>query len=83
MVCTLVKVLTWPMSLCSKDRRWKRRKGTRLIIDWHNYGWTILEVNGASKMLIKLARRYELFFGRFGDYHLTVSEAMKINLATL
>lgn len=26
---------------------------------------------------------FELFFGRFGDYHLTVSEAMKENLAQI
>ena len=33
--------------------------------------------------MIKAARMFELFFGRFGDYHLTVSEAMKINLAEI
>ena len=33
--------------------------------------------------MVWLARQYELFFGKFGDYHLTVSEAMKVNLSTL
>ena len=53
------------------------------MIDWHNYGWTILRVNRANKVLVKLAHWYELFFGKFGDYHLTVSEAMKGNLAEI
>ena len=30
-----------------------------------------------------MARAYELWFGRFGDWHLTVSEAMKKNLAII
>ena len=30
-----------------------------------------------------MARAYELWFGQFGDYHLTVSEAMKKNLAQI
>ena len=83
MVCAIVRLLSWPLSFCSKNPVFKRQRGTRVIIDWHNYGWTILEVNRANKFLVKCARAYELFFGRFGDYHLTVSEAMKVNLATI
>lgn len=33
---------------------------TRLIIDWHNYGFSILRVNGSHRMLVKLARLYEV-----------------------
>ena len=54
-----------------------------MIIDWHNYGWTILEVNRVNKYLVACARAFELFFGRFGDHHLTVSTAMKDHLATI
>lgn len=65
-VCIIVKVLT-----CFKSR---------LIIDWHNYGFTILRVNNVSNKLVGLARFYELTLGKFGDFHLTVSEAMKTDL---
>mmetsp|Transcript_36195 Transcript_36195/g.44154 ORF Transcript_36195/g.44154 Transcript_36195/m.44154 type:complete len:155 (-) Transcript_36195:754-1218(-) len=84
MVTALVRVLSWPLaSSCSRDQRWKRNKGTQVVIDWHNYGWTILEVNRVNRFLVKAARQYELFFGRFGDYHLAVSEAMAKNLAEI
>ena len=46
---------------------------TRLVIDWHNYGFSILEVGGSSKLLIKVAKWYELFFGKMAWKHLTVS----------
>lgn len=53
---------------------------TKLIIDWHNYGYTIMEVNNVNTWLVKVGKFYELALGRFGDYHLTVSEAMKSDL---
>ena len=53
---------------------------TRLIIDWHNYGFTIMRVNGVNRFIVSVARFYELWWGKFGDYHLTVSEAMRDNL---
>lgn len=42
-----------------------------------------MQVNNVNRHFVKLARAYELFFGRFGDYHLTVSQAMKLNLAEI
>jgi beta-1,4-mannosyltransferase len=34
-------------------------RNTRLIIDWHNFGWTILALKlGPSHPLVKLAKRY-------------------------
>ena len=78
MVCAMVKFLSYPLSCCSR-----RSQRTQVIIDWHNYGWTILEVNGVNRHLVKYARSYELFFGRFADYHLTVSEAMKKHLVSI
>ena len=73
-VCAVVKLL----SKCCCCRRGGR---TQIIIDWHNYGFTIMQVNNVNRHLISFARKYELWFGRFGDQHLTVSEAMKKNLA--
>ena len=40
-------------------------------------------MNGVNRLLVRAARIYELFFGRFADVHLTVSEAMKRNLGGL
>ena len=42
-----------------------------------------MEVNRVNKVLVWFARHFELFFGRFGDYHLTVSATMKKNLAEI
>ena len=49
----------------------------KLIIDWHNYGYTILRVNHVNRILVFFGKIYEKFFGKFGDYHLCVSETMK------
>ncbi|KAK4033821.1 glycosyl transferases group 1-domain-containing protein [Parachaetomium inaequale] len=52
-------------------------RNTRLIIDWHNYGWTILAgTRGPNHPLVALAKLYECRFGRLGDLHLTVTHAM-------
>jgi beta-1,4-mannosyltransferase len=53
---------------------------TKLIIDWHNYGFSILQVNGRGGCLVSIARFYEFFLGKFGDHHLTVSKAMRKDL---
>jgi len=39
-----------------------------------------LEVGGASKSLVKIAKWYELLIGKMGWRHLTVSQAMKSDL---
>ena len=83
MVCAIVRLFSWMISFCSKDPSLKRQRGTRVIIDWHNYGWTILEVNRVNKTFVRCARAFELLFGKFADYHLTVSEAMKEHLSTI
>ena len=78
MVTAIVRFLTWLPSCCRRQKTW-----TKVVIDWHNYGWTILEVNQANGLMINMARCFELTFGKFADYHLTVSEAMKKHLARL
>ncbi len=47
------------------------------MIDWHNYGWTILAgTRGANHPLVWLSKLFESYFGRFGDANLTVTHAM-------
>ncbi|KAK4152158.1 glycosyl transferases group 1-domain-containing protein [Chaetomidium leptoderma] len=54
-----------------------RLRNSKLIIDWHNYGWTILAgTRGANHPLVALAKRFECHFGRLGSLHLTVTHAM-------
>lgn len=46
----------------------------KVIIDWHNYGYSIMRVNRVNKILVFLGKIYEKTFGRLaGDYHLCVS----------
>lgn len=53
-------------------------RNTRLIIDWHNYGWTILEgTRGPSHPFVRISKLYETFLGRVApSANLTVTHAM-------
>ena len=57
-------------------------KGSSLIIDWHNYAYSILSMNLKSKQhpLVKFAQWYEGFFGRLSDKNICVTKAMKRDL---
>lgn len=47
-------------------------------MDWHNFGYSILGLtHGPGSRLVCLARRIELWLGRCGHIHLTVTEAMR------
>lgn len=52
-------------------------RGTRLLIDWHNYGWSILAgTRGPRHPFVGVAKSYEAVLGRLGDAHLAVTAAM-------
>lgn len=56
-------------------------RGTKLLIDWHNYGWSILAgTRGAKHPFVGVAKSYEAIFGRLGDAHLAVTAAMAAQL---
>jgi beta-1,4-mannosyltransferase len=58
-----------------------RLRSSRLIIDWHNFGYTVLALKlGRSSRLVRAMRRYERVLGRRADAHLCVSEAMREEL---
>jgi beta-1,4-mannosyltransferase len=38
--------------------------GAAVIVDWHNYGYTIMESTGAPHALVRAAQSYERFWGR-------------------
>lgn len=52
-------------------------RGTRLIIDWHNFGYSILSLKlGERHPLVRVSYIYEFSFGKLAAYHLTVTDAM-------
>ena len=54
----------------------------QLVIDWHNFAYTILALAPGSSRLVWLARRYEHFWGRLASKHFCVTRAMQEELAT-
>jgi beta-1,4-mannosyltransferase len=59
-----------------------RLRGSRLVIDWHNLAWAVLALGvGARHPIVRLARWYERALGRRADAHLTVSDALRAELA--
>lgn len=58
-------------------------RNARLVIDWHNLGYTILGLKlGASHPLVLIAMLYERICGRRAYAHLTVSDSMTSFLET-
>nr|XP_048289095.1 chitobiosyldiphosphodolichol beta-mannosyltransferase isoform X2 [Myodes glareolus] len=56
--------------------------GSKLVIDWHNYGYSIMGlVHGPLHPIVLLAKWYEKFFGRLSHLNLCVTSAMREDLA--
>jgi beta-1,4-mannosyltransferase len=55
-------------------------KGKRFVIDWHNLGFSLLQVHKTSPTLVRIAEILEFSFGRFADGHITVTEALQAKL---
>lgn len=74
-----------PIMMVITIYRWSQKilfiEPTKLVIDWHNYGYTIMEANSVNPVLVTVGKIYERFFGQFGHQHLTVSNAFKKDLA--
>ncbi|KAG4302470.1 hypothetical protein PCANB_001313 [Pneumocystis canis] len=52
-------------------------RSTKLIIDWHNLGYSVLSLKlGSNHILVKLYKWYERVFGNSADIHFSVSYAM-------
>lgn len=61
-----------------------RLRGAKIIVDWHNLGWTLLALRfGSSHPLVRGTRWAERFFGRRADGHLAVSHRLARHLTTL
>lgn len=52
-------------------------RNSRLVIDWHNFGYTILGIKlGNSHPLVKISKWYEGFFGKGAYANFTVTDKM-------
>jgi beta-1,4-mannosyltransferase len=59
-----------------------RARSARLVIDWHNFGWSMLALKLNKRgAVVRMARWYEQNLGPAADRHLCVSEAMRTELA--
>jgi beta-1,4-mannosyltransferase len=52
----------------------------QIFIDFHNYGFTILNLNIKNRTVIKLAKLYEQFFARKANKFFCVSDLMRADL---
>lgn len=52
-------------------------RGSKVVIDWHNYGHTILAQKSMYRFLVPIYKWYEITLGRFlGNANLAVTDAM-------
>ncbi|KAI8811807.1 beta-1,4-mannosyltransferase-like protein [Cladochytrium replicatum] len=52
-------------------------RGSKLIIDWHNFGYSLMALNlGKDSKIVKFAERFENFWGQSAYAHLCVTAAM-------
>src|SRR5262249_23921810 len=59
-----------------------RARHARLVVDWHNLGWTMLALRlGPRHPAVGLARAVERVLGRRADAHLSVSDALATELS--
>jgi len=58
-----------------------RLRGMRWMVDWHNFGFTLLGLKlGNDHLFTRLSARLEKRYGRMADAHLCVSHAMQDEL---
>jgi len=58
-----------------------RIRGFQLIVDWHNYGHTIMALSlGKNHKLVKISHFIEQWFGKYADHNFCVTKAMAKDL---
>ena len=59
-----------------------KRHGAKMVIDWHNFGYSIMALKRPEQSLIvRLARAHEAAWGRRADKNFCVTRAMQQELA--
>ena len=55
-----------------------RLRGSRFVVDWHNFGYSLLAARlGSSHRIVRLSRFSERLWGRLADANFCVSRAMR------
>jgi beta-1,4-mannosyltransferase len=57
-------------------------RGTKLVLDWHNYGWSLLQLSLGKNILTKFIKYVEMLSGKTAHHHFCVSNEFKKDLAT-
>ena len=53
---------------------------TKVVVDWHNYAWSLLKIARRGNIIVKSASFYEWIFGKLVDKGFCVSENMRKDL---
>ncbi|TRM62853.1 glycosyl transferases group 1-domain-containing protein [Schizophyllum amplum] len=60
-----------------------RIRGSKVIIDWHNLGYSILALKlGENHIYVRISTWFERYFGRSAYAHLFVTQAMRDHLVS-
>ena len=57
--------------------------GSSVLVDWHNYAWSLLKIANKSRGIVALAYYYEWIFGYMADSGFCVSQNMQTDLKSL
>ena len=52
-------------------------RGMSLVLDWHNLGYTIIEMDNRPAAFVAFYKFVERYFGRFAAFNLTVCKSMQ------
>jgi beta-1,4-mannosyltransferase len=55
-------------------------RGQSVVIDWHNFGWSILRLKLKDHPLVLFSKLYEYIFAHTADAHFTVTHAFTAHL---
>eukprot|EP01069_Polyplicarium_translucidae_P004383 Polyplicarium_translucidae@DN2569_c0_g1_i2.p2 len=57
-----------------------RLRSAEFVVDWHNYGYSLLRLARAPPVAVHISRFLERYYGGLSDWSLCVSRAMEKNL---
>jgi beta-1,4-mannosyltransferase len=55
-------------------------RGVRVVIDWHNFGWSILKLKLREHPIVYFCKIYEMVLGRGAHANFTVTDLMGLTL---
>jgi len=55
-------------------------RGMKIVIDWHNFGWSVLQLKLKEHPIVYFCKIYEMFIGRGAYANFTVTDLMGLTL---